>query len=633
MKNILSGLSFKSIIQNLKQCQQRFPVPMSLCVILAIIFLLLLHGNFDTEIETYLTRSIFTIIVTFFLSIWATIYIESQKLWDRSKLIYSLVPLVFWVLFFLTFNSDIDNFENFIFFVISLFGIIWILFIAPYIQNIIKRNTKNDIYYSYFYKVSTVFLLSGILWGVMFGLGAIGISAVFSLFDIGYQYNEIYGDWAIFSLVVFTPIFALSNLPQKNEYTKASFTENTFFSFLIKYIATPCICIYFLILYAYTIKVLLNFSDWPKGEVSWMVIGFSTFGYIVYMFSQAFESSFKLVEVFRKYFPYVVLPQIAMLFYAIGLRIWQYDITINRYFVVVFGIWLLVTSLYFIWDKKKYIGIIPALLTIFTIIISIGPWSVYSMPEARQLQRLKNNLQKANMLKEGQVIVPTHKNIDLELWGEIYNGIHYICDLNDCSSIKELFQQQYTELEIQHRQEFENQQETDLQYTYHYNKKWESVYNPPNKWEIKNHITDTLWVKPYYKNNTGYTQKYINYHIDYNTGIFPLDVTGYKQVLSIVAHTNTSSSWLHIRVNTRTKNMFLYNGTDLIQEQDISDIQQQISLLNEGKVTQKQMTFSIDEESISGKLIFRNINIPSPLYETENIDDYYYTVDGYFLMK
>jgi len=84
-----------------------------------------------------------------------------------------------------------------------------------------------------------------------------------------------------------------------------------------------------------------------------------------------------------------------MLFYAIYLRINQYDLTINRYFVVVFGLWLLVISIYYIFSKKKHLSIIPAILTLFTIIISVGPWSVYSLPESRQLDRLKTNLEKA----------------------------------------------------------------------------------------------------------------------------------------------------------------------------------------------------------------------------------------------
>jgi len=100
-----------------------------------------------------------------------------------------------------------------------------------------------------------------------------------------------------------------------------------------------------------------------------------------------------------------------MLFYVIYLRINQYDITINRYFVVVFGIWLLFVSLYYIFSKKKYIGNLIVLLTVFTVIISVGPWSVYKLPESRQLERLKNNLIEANILQDGKIIPLKEYNI------------------------------------------------------------------------------------------------------------------------------------------------------------------------------------------------------------------------------
>jgi hypothetical protein len=60
-----------------------------------------------------------------------------------------------------------------------------------------------------------------------------------------------------------------------------------------------------------------------------------------------------------------------MLAYAIGLRIAQYDITMNRYFVVVFGIWLFGISLYFIFSGRRSLVVIPATLTLITLCISV----------------------------------------------------------------------------------------------------------------------------------------------------------------------------------------------------------------------------------------------------------------------
>jgi len=92
------------------------------------------------------------------------------------------------------------------------------------------------------------------------------------------------------------------------------------------------------------------------------------------MFSKSYEDEHRAVQIFRKFFPIVVIPQIPMLAYAIILRINQYDLTMNRYFVVIFGIWLTIISLYFVFGKIKSLTVIPATLTAITLLISIGPW-------------------------------------------------------------------------------------------------------------------------------------------------------------------------------------------------------------------------------------------------------------------
>jgi len=92
------------------------------------------------------------------------------------------------------------------------------------------------------------------------------------------------------------------------------------------------------------------------------------------MFSKSYEEEHKTVQIFRRFFPLVVIPQIPMLAYAIILRINQYDLTMNRYFVVIFGIWLTIISLYFVFGKVKSLTVIPATLAAITLLISVGPW-------------------------------------------------------------------------------------------------------------------------------------------------------------------------------------------------------------------------------------------------------------------
>lgn len=230
---------------------------------------------------------------------------------------------------------------------------------------------------------------------------------------------------------------------------------NRFFSFLIRYLATPAVYIYFLILYAYSAKVLLNFNDWPKGIVTWLVIGFSSFGYLTYIFSKPYEEN-KLVLVFRKWFPLLVVPQLFMLFYAIGLRIGQYDLTMNRYFVVAFGFWLLITSLYFLLRKSAIIAFVPASLALVSFVISIGPWGVFAYPFSRQESRLIKNLETANILVAGKIVpLKSERDISKELSTDITSGIDYLCQFDDCKRVKEIFPDQVSMIEKRSREDWE----------------------------------------------------------------------------------------------------------------------------------------------------------------------------------
>lgn len=192
----------------------------------------------------------------------------------------------------------------------------------------------------------------------------------------------------------------------------------------MKYVGLPFITLYFIILYAYSLKVLMNFSDWPNGQISWMVIGFSVFGYLLYIFSYVIGEKADLIQKVRRYFPVIVIPQIAMLFYAIYLRIAQYDLTMNRYFVVVFGLWLLGISLHSALVKSQRLVIIPASLAVITLIISIGPWSVYSLPLHRQEARLIRDLTSAGIYHDGSITpLASYESIDSSLSSDIYEGI------------------------------------------------------------------------------------------------------------------------------------------------------------------------------------------------------------------
>lgn len=318
-------------------------------------------------------RLIITLLAIFLLSTGMYLLMEREK--TKKYIIKDILPLIFGGMFYLSLDGLYDSgVEDVTYIILTLSGFFAFVFVAPFVMGYYRQKMEDTVHFSnYFTRIAWTLLMSIVVGAALNILGFIAIWAVTELFELAdlVREDKFFAHWAVFALSLVAPLYGLIHLPLAKEYETTLYTKNAFFSFLVKYIATPFIYIYFLILYAYSAKVLFNFSDWPKGVISWMVIGFSAFGYLVYIFSKAYETESKMIALFRKYFPYAILPQVFMLFYAIYLRIAQYDFTMNRYFVVVFGIWLTLISLYLIVSKKKALSFIPMILTLLIIMISV----------------------------------------------------------------------------------------------------------------------------------------------------------------------------------------------------------------------------------------------------------------------
>lgn len=411
----------------------RFPVAAILTLVLSALSFCLVHWSSSQEVMLW--NWLFATILTFFLSIAVGLKRETIE-WGKEKkenknLIFQAISLVFLPLFYLRFEWKSWENPNFHVFWMLLICVLSIFFIAPYVVKLkkaekLENGDLNEPYSQYILKLAGVIVFGFILWGISTGLGCLAIGAVEMLFDISVW--DSYAHWAIFALTLFTPLVCLTKIPQKNQEIDPKFSVNWFVSFVIKYVLLPFICIYFVILYVYSVNVLLHFNQRPQGEVSWLVIVFSIFGFLTYILSYFFRE-IKIVNWIRKVFPFIVVPQLFMLFYAIYLRIAQYDLTINRYLVVIFGTWLLVISLYYVFSRQKYLLFIPASLACFSLVFSFWPWWVFNLPIERQLNILENNLKKAEMLVNGEV-VPMKGQIDRTLWNEIYDEIRYVCKFN-----------------------------------------------------------------------------------------------------------------------------------------------------------------------------------------------------------
>ena len=160
-----------------------------------------------------------------------------------------------------------------------------------------------------------------------------------------------------------------------------------------QFILLPLVGLYFVILFSYELKIIFQWN-WPKGWVSNMVLWYSVVGILsmllLYPLRELTEN--KWIQVFIRWFFRALVPLVVMLFLAISVRISDYGITENRYFVLVMAIGLALVMLYFIFSKSRDIRIIPIVICVIALVSSVGPWGAFSMSERSQLTRLEQYL-------------------------------------------------------------------------------------------------------------------------------------------------------------------------------------------------------------------------------------------------
>ncbi len=244
----------------------------------------------------------------------------------------------------------------------------------------------------------TAAVFSGIIWG---GLSA-AILAVVELFGLVVSFN-IYA--RLFALVggLFLTTYFLHHVPRNFEFEEKTTHYSALFRNLCKYILIPLVILYFLILYVYGAKILLNW-ELPHGWVSSLVIGFSIAGIFTYLLNYLLPryDSAPAVRLYHRWFWWVLLPLVALLFVAIGRRILDYGVTEERFVVAHTGVWLFVTALYFAISRTDNIKFIPISLAVFAAVAVLGPFNAFTVAQHSQVRELEKLLVAAGRLESGK---------------------------------------------------------------------------------------------------------------------------------------------------------------------------------------------------------------------------------------
>lgn len=376
-------------LEGTKDGFKNYPLTIISLVIVYILSIILLEDVFLNENLINVLQLSFILFVPISL-----IIKETKKNYNYKKYMEYIINLLSLAIIVLYYNYRYENFIEMDY--IRFIG----LNIFFYLVYFYMKKIENDKYSKYIIKSIGDMFISGIFGLVLF-LGLVFILiTINSLFDLDINY-KYYLYTFLFIGVIFFPLLTLSKFSEDIEYDKYIFPKA--FKNLILYIIMPLSLVYILILYLYFIKILIARAI-PRGIVSHLVLWYSIIVMGVLFFIRPIKSENNYLKLYRRILPIIILPILIMMFISMGIRINQYGLTENRYFVVIMGIWIVVTDLYIVFKEDYNSRLIPILLSITIFISMVGPLNSFYISKKSQKNRYTKILENNNMLVEGEIV-------------------------------------------------------------------------------------------------------------------------------------------------------------------------------------------------------------------------------------
>lgn len=448
--------SIQLLINNAKKSLLRFPLTIISALLGVLVSLYLVE--FKKEIDNMFPYINFLLTAALGIPLFfsTSIYCTMEK---ASRIKKSLVHVIAFALLFAIYyslpDSEITNNTSIPYIKYTIYNIIIHLLVSfiPYLKTK-KLNGFWNYNKTLFIRVWTSILYSGVLYlGLIFALFAVD-----KLFNVDFH-DELYFDIYIVTAGLFNTWFFVSGIPENLEKLEDETNYPKGLKIFTQYILLPLLILYLVILYAYVIKIVAIW-DWPKGIVSYLISGVSILGILalllIYPYSKSEGNSW--IKKFSRVYYFILLPLVVVLFLAIKMRIDAYGITINRYIIVLLGVWLALVSAYFCIGRKN-IKFIPQSLAIIMALMSFGPWGMFSVSEKSQSERLFRLLEESHILVDGKIQneviwikdslpklhakklkINQHKVSD-SIHNEIYSIIDYLDDHHGFHSIAPIFNQ------------------------------------------------------------------------------------------------------------------------------------------------------------------------------------------------
>lgn len=408
--SVMKFLSFAKIYNSAVSSFKRFYLPLLIAVAGAIFSIALIEST-RSDNRTLISL-IYTSVLAMNFSFGCMLYAERRQK-SISRVLMPAVSLsaafLYW--FFASPESIFEDYKStLVFFTLFIVVHLWVA-IAAYVGVDEKKG------FWHFNEALFLRIITGGIFSVVIYAGlALAIAALHSLFNFDIN-DRMFADLWVVVAAIFNTWFFLSGVPQNYGVLNNIDSFPKGLKIFVQYILIPLAIIYMVILYAYSIKIVVEWTL-PEGWVSMLILCYAVVGILAILLAYPLrdDSDNTWVRLYSRFFFVGLLPLIVLLFIAIWVRINEYGITELRYYVLLLGIWLFFMAFYFIFSKSKNIKLVPATLIIMAVLSLFGPWGVFSVSQASQAARfdklmLKTKIWQAN---KGFIVVDSISREDEE---------------------------------------------------------------------------------------------------------------------------------------------------------------------------------------------------------------------------
>ena len=294
--------------------------------------------------------------------------------------------------------------------------------------------------------------LATMVWLLVFGLVAAILFTITTLFNVEFSnsfYNHFYTSLGIFTQPLFFLVF-------QQRQSKSEMTLNRIFEILVNFVLAPALMIFTVLLYAYVVQIIFE-GVLPKGMLANITLPYLLGGLGVYALRSICAKA--RWETFFKFYPYLAIVPIVLLWLAIDRRISAYAWTEQRIYLVALATAITIAYAILIVPKARQYRLISGvvMVAIFAMTWVVKPQEIaYKSQTVRFEQLLKklNLSDGSGKIRDDIDFVERLENMpksDLKDWDELDTVSDYLLYRMEIKSYgedpfeerKEAFKQKY----------------------------------------------------------------------------------------------------------------------------------------------------------------------------------------------